>query len=163
MRRYLLGALVLTLIGAAGTIGLGYNKDSKISSFTITILSGCSIAIDSGDYNFGSIPAWTAGTYTRDIVLRAWTNTNQYEINAQATAVQWDGGTPSAITLNNFSYTGVSGIQQLTSAPGAPAWFSAAWTGDYQMHHALLTLSLTGNEAPGTYTTTVTFTMTATP
>ena len=162
MRKMIIIPLVPLLVIAAATVGLATAMSERYYDtgvFTFTILGGYSIEVI-GDYDYGAVDPADTTPVARTVTARAWCNVDTYTINVRAGGQVMLGGLPAAdLTLNNFEYTGPTGATALTLMDAL--WFSGTRTIQTDHPAELRLTNRAGGETPGTYTTTVVFTMVA--
>lgn len=161
MRRTIVALLLPVLIGAAATVGLLTSANDRWTdpgNITVIVLEGCALTVN-GDYVYNPPPAYS-GNLSSSVTLHVWCNGPAYTINIKANDVVRLGGVPATdITLNSFHYTGTSGDTALTLADAPLLTGTRTPAGGTDHPAELRLLNLTGTEAPGTYTTTVVFTI----
>lgn len=146
------------LVVLAATVGLTATSSPAPQNVQVVIDYVCSLTVESGNYDYGTIPAWIAGTRSAAVTLRAATNYPTYSIAFRAGGpVMMDGVAATDIVLADFCY----GSTPLDITDTTIINDGVKTTSSGVEHEIQLDLNLDGDEQPGTYTTTVIFTMTA--
>lgn len=157
MKRTWIISFGAVLVVLATTVGLTATSSPAPQNVQVVIDYVCSLTVEAGNYDYGTLAAWTAGTQSATVTLRAATNYPTYSIAFRAGGpVLRDGSATTDIALADFCYgTTPLSLVDTTIINGVKTTSSGV------EHEIQLDLNLDGDEQPGTYTTTVIFTMTA--
>ncbi len=170
-RKSLILFLVFCLICTLAPSGLAdWQKSDHPTTVSVVILGGVDLTLVPGwdSYDFGSIPGLSQPDLTKTIILEARCNEATYQISMQATPISPAG----VIQASNLVYTAYT----VTAPPPATLPRTQKSTGNLPTSSTIIIndgtctagtwhpvelhlTGLAGNEPAGTYTSTVTFTI----